>query len=333
MKEINFIEIKESELKEITLFLIDKKIIFHPNISPNGVPDFSRYPGRKFVLILDRNILVPLIRLVKEGELKDSYSLKVVSSILLWSQFNNIAVTSGLALSEYAHFHKGNEKASLENNIFLRIFEQYSPKIWLELSLRRRRTIPKIKDHVKTDFEFYKEDDHFKMHYLEMLKIAQLYFDSRYTIEEKFKKYHQWVYDNILICKYTTSFAAILFGGKSKTLNGEKRDFNEVVGKCKNQAWDLTYLSFWSTLYYYEDESDDIYLLATLDKELKEVFVVTHSEAVDIYRQLFGEKVGDRIVDNLTAIYLPREKPEIDSKKLDKMIDCEKLVLEEVLRN
>lgn len=333
MKGMDFIEIKESELKEITLFLIDKKIISHPNISPNGVPDFSRYLGRKFVLILDRNLLVPLIRLVKEGKLKDSYSLKVVSSILVWSQFNNIAVTSGLALSEYAHFHKGNEKASLENDIFLRIFEQYSPKMWLDLSLGRRQTIPKIKDHVKTDFEFYNEGDHFKMHYLEMLKIAQLYFDDRYIIEEKFKKFHQWIYDNILICKYTTSFAAILFGGKSKTLNAEKRDFNEVVRKCKNQAWDLTYLSSWSTLYYYEEESDNIYILATLDKELKEIFVLTHTETVDIHRQLFGEKVGDRIVDNLTAIYLPREKPEIDPKKLDEMIDSEKLALEEVLRN
>ena len=328
---MNIVEIKESELKEITLFLIEKKVIFHPNISPDGVPDFSGYQGKDFVLILDRNLLVRIIRLANTGELKDIVSLKVVTSILFWSQFNNITLTSGLALSEYAHYHKGNEQASFENNIFLEIFKQNNPRTWLDISLGKRQSIPKINFDLKVDFEFYNEDDHFKMHYLEMLKISQLFFDRELAVVDKFEKYYQWIYDNILICKYTTYYAAILFGGKSKTLNIEKRDFDEVNKKCINQAWDLTYLSIWSTLYYYEDESDTIYLFATLDKELKEVFMLTHKESLEVYIQLFGAKEGGRIIDILARIYLSREKPEVIPEKLDEMINNEIIALQEVL--
>ena len=42
---------------------------------------------------------------------------------------------------------------------------------------------------------------------------------------------------------------------------------------CKNQAWDFTYLSNWSALYSYEEDSNEIYLFATHDKELKELFI------------------------------------------------------------
>ena len=55
---MNIFTVKESELKEITLFLIEKKIILHPRISPKGSPDFTGYENRKIEIILDRNLLV-----------------------------------------------------------------------------------------------------------------------------------------------------------------------------------------------------------------------------------------------------------------------------------
>ena len=120
---MDFIELKESELKHITLFLIEKKVIFHPAISPKGIPDFINYNGKNFILILDRNLLVRILRLVNEGELKDKFSQILIGSLLFWSEINNIAITSGLALTEYSDFHKGNKESSIENNIFLNIFK------------------------------------------------------------------------------------------------------------------------------------------------------------------------------------------------------------------
>ncbi len=50
---MEILEIKQSELKQITLFLIDQKIILHPKISPDGIPDFTGYECKKFIVFLD----------------------------------------------------------------------------------------------------------------------------------------------------------------------------------------------------------------------------------------------------------------------------------------
>lgn len=330
---MKLIEIKESELKSITLFLIDKKIIFHPNISPNGISDFTEYHGKNFCLILDRNLLVKILRLVNNGELKDEFSLKLVSSLLLWAEFNNISITSGLALIEYSHYHKGNFEASRENNFFLEIFKQYDPGHWLDLALGRRQTIPLIKLDNNIDYNFFIENDHFKMHYLEMLKLSQLYFDNSIPTENKFENLYQWIFNNILICKYTTYFAALVFGDKSKIFRTQERNFEVVNKKCINQAWDLTYLSIWSTQYYYEEESKDIFLFATHDKEMKELLILTHQESLEIYRNIFGKELGGRIINSIEKIYILRERPKVDSLDLDDMIEKEKQNLKQILKN
>lgn len=218
---MKFIEIKKSELKSITLFLVDKKIILHPIISPDGIPDFSGYQGRKFIVILDRNIIVRILRLANNGKLKDAHSLKIVSCLLAWSEFNSIALNSGLALTEHSHHHGSNIESSNENNIFLQIFKQYSPRDWFDLATGKTKTIKRIELKKEKDFEFFVEDDHYKMHYLEMLKLSQLYFNDKLEIVNKFELFHEWVFENILICKYTTYFAVMLLGDKSKTFRNK----------------------------------------------------------------------------------------------------------------
>ena len=317
---MNFIEIKQSELERITLFLIDNKIILHPKISPDGTPDFTGYEGKRFIVILDRNLLVRILRLVNDGELRDNHSLQLVCSILLWSNFNNIRLNSGLALTEYSHFHRGNIESSQENNIFLEICRQYTPQHWLDLFIGRKKSIPKIILDKQETYSFFVEDDHFKMHYLEMLKLAQLFFNDDISPVEKFEKFHTWVYNNILICKYTTYFAVLLFGNKSKVFREITREFEIINKNCINQSWDLTYLSFWSTQYYYEDTAADICLFATMDKELRKLFFLTHKETLEIYTEVFGKDRGKEITTTISKIYLPRKKPVIDQDKIDKMI-------------
>lgn len=328
---MKFIEIKEGELKSITLFLIGKKLILHPIISPNGTPDFSGYEGRKFILILDRNILVHLLKLVNDGELRDLHKLKIVSCLLAWAEFNSIALNSGLALTEYSHHHKGNIKSSKENNIFLHIFKQYSPRDWFDLATGKTQSIQKIELREERDFDFFIEDDHFKMHYLEMLKLSQLYFNNDIEIVEKFELFHKWVYENILICKYTTYFAVMLLGGKSKTFRKKEINDESINRICKNVAWDLTYLSFWSTRYYYEKDTEQVYLFATMDNELRDLFFLTHTGSLVIYTEIFGEQKGQAIINSVSKIYLGRSKPEINPILLDKLIQEEQLNLTETL--
>lgn len=84
------------------MFLIKNKLIFHPNISPNGTPDFTDYYRRDYILIVDRNIITKLIELCINGTLKDPFLLKVIGSIMFWAEFNNVVITAGVALNEYA---------------------------------------------------------------------------------------------------------------------------------------------------------------------------------------------------------------------------------------
>ncbi|SHJ23945.1 hypothetical protein SAMN04488096_1168 [Mesonia phycicola] len=327
------IKIKASELKEITLFLIDNEIIFHPIISPIGYPDFTGYENKNFILILDRNFIIPIIRLLKTGEIKDKFLLKLIGSLIFWADFNQIKLTAGIALSEYSQQKKNSYNANIENNLFQNIFEKYSPKQWLNFALGKNETIKPAELKEKSEHNFFIESEHYKMHYLEMLKISQLYFNNDISIVNKFKILHNWVYNNILICKYTSYFSVLVFAEKSKIFKKQTVSFENILKICNNEAWDLTYLSFWSTQYYYEEKSQDIYLFATRDKEMKDLFKLTHKESLEIYTDTFGNKIGKEIIETLEQIYLPREKPEINSKILDKLIIEEKQILKTNLEN
>lgn len=66
--------------------------------------------------------------------------------------------------------------ASKENNIFKEIFNFYTPLDWLDLALDNKQTIPKIELSKKLEsYNFNVENDHFKMHYSEMLRLTYLF--------------------------------------------------------------------------------------------------------------------------------------------------------------
>lgn len=326
-------KISESDLKDITLFLIEKKVILHPVISPEGVMDFTGHRQKNYVLILDRNLVITLLKLVSNGILKDKFSLKLISSLMSWIEINNVSINAGLALAEYSHHHRRNGEASAENNLFQKIFDSYNPDIWFNLALGRVKKISPITldKSENINYQFFVESDHFKMHFLEMLKIAQVHFDENLTTLEKFRHLHQWIYYNILMSDYTHVFAALVFGGKSKVFKGPRPLFEDAIKTCSNQAWDMTYLSIWSTYYYYENSTEDIHLFATNDKELKELFTLAQSNSANLYKKLYGDQLGSKITALIKQIYIPRKKPDIESKKLDELIIIEKAKLEVVL--
>ena len=183
-------EVKQSELKRITLFLIEKKIVLHPKISPDGTPDFTGYENKKIEIILDRNLFVYLLSLLENGKLNDNYKRKLISSLMFWIEFNNFSLTSGIALAEYADFKNGNKDANQEHNIFNKLFVNYTPKDWLDLAVGRQETIKKVNHKVETETNFHViNNSHFKMHYLEMLKLAQLFYNEGISTINKFKNF------------------------------------------------------------------------------------------------------------------------------------------------
>lgn len=326
------LRVQEKQIKELTEFIINKKLIFHPKISPEGTPDFSNYFGKKYILIIDRNIMTKIVELCRTGTLKDMYILKVVSSLLFWSHFNDVAMTGGLALNEYANIKNSNDEASAENNIFLKMFAQYPTKTWLDLFERRRESVPKIKDLSNNEYVFDVKSSHQQMHLVEMLHIFSLYLNQELTNTEKMIELLKWINKNILFCAYTVAYAALLFSKQVKQPKlQESKSIDDIMKRASNQAWDLTYLSFWSTLYWYENTGDTIHLFATMDKDLKKVFINTHNTDDNLFIRCFGETEGNRINVEYKKILKNRKKPIVNDELISKLVESEIINLKKML--
>lgn len=325
MKRIN---VTDNELKEITEFLLDKKVIFHPDISPDGIMDFTEHYNREYVLLLDRNILTKMVELFRKGTLGDSYILKIIGSLLFWAEINNVSVNSGIALNEYAVFKDDNSFASEENNIFLDVLNSYSPKVWLDIGLQRIKEIPVQKIFSNKKYKFNIENDHYLMHYAEMLCISRLFIDNKLSVKEKVVSFFEWNSRNLLFCQYTIVYVLLLFSNQIHTY--KKVDISDIGGilkKCKNQAWDLTYLSFWSTLYWDDYDKDTVYLFATLDKDLKRIFSETHLYGNKLFIKYYGEKAGKTLSEVFNRLTINRIKPKIDSSIIKNLVDSEETLL------
>ncbi|WP_145407862.1 hypothetical protein [Paenibacillus xylanexedens] len=318
---MNILNIPEQHIKEVTEFLVENQLILHPQISPKGIPDFSNYYGRDFIMILDRNIVTKLIELCTKGTLNDDFLLKVIGSIMFWVELNGVRITAGIALNEYAHNLNSNLNASKENDVFLSILDFYSPMQWLNLALGNERGIPPIRVSDIKSYIFNIENDHYKMHYAEMLRLTYLFANKELDQTKKMIEFIKWNNDNILFCQYTLVYACLLFSKKIKQLSIS--EFDQVIKKCRNQAWDLTYLSFWSTLYWTDSNSNEVFLFGTMDKDLRKIFITTHDANINPFIFCFGEKKGSEIDKEYRRIIAGRIKPDITEIVLQNLIETE----------
>ena len=331
---MEIIYVHEQDIKSITEFILDKKFIFHPKISPDGIMDFTSYKNKKYVLLLDRNLLTKMIEFFKNGVIKDSYIRKVIGSIVFWAHLNNISLNSGLALNEYANHKSENHSASEENNIFLKAMNFYSPEIWLDVATNRRESIPPLLDFPVNRYKFNVVNEHQMMHMCEMFCITRLYFDKSLSPVDKEIKFLKWNFNNLLICQYTIIYSMTVFLNKSKIFRKvDPKNLNKILSVCKNQAWDLTYLSDWSTLYWNDIEENVVYLFATMDKELKQLFIETHNVNSNPFNRFFNDKDAVRIQDCFTELKRNRKKPNLNRKIIEDFYDSEYTLLVDSIKN
>lgn len=325
---MEIIHIREEQLKSLTLFLIEKKIIFHPTISPSGCPDFTGRYERENILILDRNILTKLIEFCKTGELRDPYIRKLIAALIFWAEANQIIITGGLALNEYATAIGSNECASIENNIFLRMFEQYSPQLWLDVFEGKISNIPPINLTNKQDFIFSVENDHYLMHLSEVIYLFRLYMENSLSSYEKVIRFLSWVDSHQLFCAYSITYACMLFSKKVKQPRLSSDDnFEYKIKRCQNQAWDLTYLSLWSTLYWNEENTNKNFLFATMDSDLKKIFENTHDTSSNLFSRFFGAQKGKLIQEHYDRLMCKRVKPIMTDNRIHEVLAFEQQAL------
>lgn len=331
---MKIIHVHERDIKNITEFILDKKFVFHPMISPDGIMDFTSYDNKEYVLLLDRNLLTKMIEFFKNGVMGDSYIRKVIGSIVFWAHLNKISLNSGLALNEYANHKRDNHYASEENNIFLKAMNFYSPEIWVDVATNRRESIPPLIDFPNDEYKFNVVNEHQIMHMSEMFCITRLYFDKSLSPVDKVIRFLEWNFNNLLICQYTIIYAMIVFSNKSKVFRKvDPNNLDVLLSVCKNQAWDLTYLSDWSTLYWNDKEEKVVYLFATMDKELKQLFIETHDADSDPFTRFFNDKDAISIRDCFTELKRNRKKPNLNLKVIEEFYDSEYRLLVASIKN
>ncbi|EOH74933.1 hypothetical protein ACHEVJ_16145 [Enterococcus raffinosus] len=322
---MSFLVLQDDMPQQIWDAIDQSRLVFHPKYSPSGEWEYTTLSNLKkkkkeVIIVFDRNLLSSLLRLTKYGALKDLSEQKQIALLMLWAQMNNIPVSAGFAIMENAFKANDSVEARIELNNFSKIFEFYPTQIWLELAGGVIDRIPKMdftSEQFKNDVEYHKEDDHFLMNLASMIKLVRLYREKKLTPIEKIIEFWNWNFDNLLISQYTNTYLILLMTnqeGVKAPKNTNSNDLDKVLNGCKNQAWDLTYLTDWSTFYYNEDNGryNEIFLFATADILLRQIFINTHGggDLFDLIAATCTRKEAEKLTKYYTKKMNNRTKPD-----------------------
>ncbi|MGO4185776.1 hypothetical protein AB4Z17_32055 [Paenibacillus sp. TAF43_2] len=337
---MSFLEMDGEEYSFIWETLCELQIIFHPKYSRDGDIDFKELLDlkntKKISVMLDRNLLSSLLKLSRDGYLKDEQEMRLIALLMTWLIMNNFPASAGLALKEYATKINDTNEPKRELREFNNIFDYYPGMIWLRLAegaINEIPVCPLLTAPLITKIKYNEDDDHMLMHIAEMLHVVYLCRRQELSPVERMLEFLGWNYKYLLICESTLVYTAMLFTNQSgikAPKNSGNNDIEKILSGCRNQAWDLNYLSNWSNFHYYEKTMDEIFMFATNDILLKRIFINTY--AVGSVRALievvFSKSDAQKIFDVINLNQgEKRIKPDfgVDLKVyLSKLIEQEK---------
>ena len=239
-------------------------------------------------MFIDRNILISLLKFCEKGSLKNKGESQLIGLILTWAEMNDIAISAGLAIQERASHLHSQEDGLIELQKFLEAFDAYPGQMWLHVAEGRLTEIPPVtysnKPAQNITAEYADGGDHYDMAVASLLHVVQLYRNKAMTPKEKIQDFFQWTYDHLLVGEYLLVYATLLFTGEDgvkapKHANSD--DLCKIVAGCENQAWDIAYLTNWSTLYSDTENYAEEFLFATNDVLLKR-FLYTKIVPMDL---------------------------------------------------
>lgn len=261
-----------------------QQLVFHPTIAPDGQFDFEKFYASKkkkpFILFIDRNILSSLLTLCRDGVLKDNREFQLLGLIITWAKMNGIAISAGLAIQERAsHLHSQNE-ALVELQKFFEAYDAYPGQMWLYVAEGRIAEIPPIifsqKPAPNITATYAEGGDHYDMAVASLLHAVQLFRNKAMKPVEKIQEFFKWTCDHLLVGEYLLVYVTLLFTGQEGVRapkNANSNDIKKIISGCENQAWDISYLTKWSTLYSDTESYPEEFLFATNDILLKRIFI------------------------------------------------------------
>jgi len=111
--------------------------------------------------------------------------------------------------------------------------------------------------------------------------------------------------------------------------NANSKDVEKVIAGCENQAWDISYLTHWSTLYEYPDEYPEEFMFATNDILLKRIFIYKNNPYGwnGVLSNVFPKKEYCELAEFIGKITLNRQPPDFGEDShtyFQSLIDGEK---------
>lgn len=319
----SFLLLDEEDMNFIWDTIQEQRIIFHPTIAPDGRFDYAKFFASKekkpFILFIDRNILISLLKFCEHGSLKNKGESQLVALIMTWAEMNDIAISAGLAIQERASHLHSQEEGLIELQKFLEAFDAYPGQMWLHVAEGRLTAIPPVtysnKPAQNITANYDDGSDHYDMAVASLLHLVQLYRKKSMTAKEKIQDFFQWTYDHLLVGEYLLIYATLLFTGEDgvkapKHANSD--DLSKIVAGCENQAWDIAYLTNWSTLYSDTEKYAEEFLFATNDVLLKRIFIYKNRPygLNGLLYELLSKKEYKEITDYIDEKMRNRIKPD-----------------------
>ena len=142
-----------------------------------------------------------------------------------------------------------------------------------------------------------------------------------------------------MLSQYALAYAILLFTNQDniKAPKGANtNDIDRIVSGCENQAWDISYLSNWSTIYGSKEEYSKEFMFATNDYLLKRIFINTHGPngVNGLLYEAFSKKDYNKIMDYIEERMENRVKPDFGENPqiyFENLIEREKTELVEIL--
>lgn len=311
----NFLSFVDDEINIISeaneLFML-----FHPSYAREGrlSRDIMHKLRQMSVMIFaDNNIVSPICEIVRNGTLSNKERLRKIAAFVTLTKFINASITCGLALVENDTAGKAKISAEENRQLFLYGIDRVPSNIWKQLALGELGAIP---SYFLNNYQFEPNEEnyalvnelHFLCHKAAIIKIVLLLRSNEKDGFLKFYEFLNWYIDHLVISENIMAYAALVFGnrnGVAKPKNHNSFCLEKIIEGIENQAWDIVYLSQWSTFFYYEEENQ-VYMFATDDKTTKEI----------LKNSLPPGKVKESMED---IFYTKKQKSLIDKVYLDKL--------------
>lgn len=319
----SFLIVDDEDMNFIWDTVQEQQIIFHPDIAPEGKFDYAKFfvskSKKPFILFIDRNILSSLLKFCEKGSLKSKGESQLIGLVMAWAELNDIAISAGLAVRERASQLHSQEEGLVELQKFLEIFDTYPGQMWLQVAEGQRTEIPSITYSQKTaqniTVNYADSGDHYEMAVASLLHAVWLYRNPEMTPIDKVRDFFKWMCDHLLVSEYLLVYVAMLFTGQNSIKapkHANTNDIEKIVAGCENQAWDIAYLTNWSTLYANTEKYDEEFLFATNDILLKRIFI--NKNAPDglngLLFDVFPKKDYNQLMDYIEERMQSRVKPD-----------------------